>query len=93
MKTQVKNSQARAAIQAEEIIGSLRPFMTELNPVEHSFVYDMRDKIDRFGQATFVSQKQLDWLRRLSRKYIKSFSLLEEHPAKRRPARNKRSTK
>lgn len=91
MKSQVTKAQARAAMEAEELIGRLRPFMTELKPVEHSFVYDMREKIDRFGQATFVSIKQLDWLRSLSSKYIKSFAMLDKQPAKRQVNTNERN--
>lgn len=35
---------------------------------EMAFIEDFRDKLEQYGEKTYVSEKQLDWLESIARK-------------------------
>lgn len=71
----------------EELINEAQALVTRLVAVKHKlreneceFVISMDEKLRRYGYGTFVSPKQMDWLRILDKNYVpdeRQMNLLE----------------
>lgn len=55
--------------EAQTAVNILADYVDSMAMHERTFVGDLQEKFERFGDETFVSQKQINWLR----------SLLERH--------------
>jgi len=55
---------------AVEIVELLEDHVERMNDREREFIEDMRDRLDRFGERTFVSDAQMNWLRKLEETYL-----------------------
>ncbi len=58
-------SDTERAAEAEEL---LQDITDDLTPWERKFVEDMEHRIKQYGSRTFVSEKQLETLRKISEK-------------------------
>ena len=68
MRSSVTNAEARAAREAKELVDFLRRKEHKLETKELTFVWDMRQRLNKYGDATFISFNQLEWLRSLAQK-------------------------
>lgn len=59
----------RYTTEAEDLLGDLCQVVEQLRPNAREFVYDMVDRFEMYGDHTFVSTKQLSWLRSLHAQY------------------------
>jgi hypothetical protein len=55
--------------EAQERIGRLLPVKHKLRDNQAQFVGQLDAKLKQYGQETYISQPQLDWLRILDEKY------------------------
>jgi hypothetical protein len=53
-----------------EVCEALREKASHLKSKEREFVFDMCDRINRYGRNTFVSAAQGNWLRSLYSRYV-----------------------
>lgn len=60
---------ARAS-EAERILGMLDGCEDGLKEREREFVIQMRERIEQYGKNTFVSSKQLFWLRDIKDRFL-----------------------
>lgn len=62
-------SLAERAQEARKRVDAIANAVEEMEPNERKFVEDVGGRLDATGDATFVSAKQLFWLRDLDEKY------------------------
>ena len=58
------------AAECQRLVDELRPFYEELNDREKSFVTDTDERLTKYGQGTFISDAQYDWLTNIYQKVI-----------------------
>lgn len=58
------------AAECQRLVEELRPFYEELNDKEKSFVTDTDERLTKWGEATFISDLQYDWLTRIYQRII-----------------------
>jgi hypothetical protein len=61
-------SQAELIAEVRHLIDETLPFIDELTPKEAGFVSNLASKLEDYGEKTFVSAKQLFWLRDIYQK-------------------------
>lgn len=50
------------AAECQRVVEELRDFFEELPQNEKIFVTDMDERLTKYGEGTYVSDKQYDWL-------------------------------
>ena len=55
--------------EARELVARLVTVKHRLTDNECEFVLSLEEKLNRYGAAAFVSEKQMNWLRILDRKF------------------------
>jgi hypothetical protein len=56
--------------EAERLVNELKDNTEGLRPNEKSFVEDLSEKFDKYGEGTFISHNQLRWLRDIYERVI-----------------------
>jgi len=59
---------AERASEAGELVTRLVEQLGRLNMKERQFVRDMEDRLEKYGERTYVSVKQIGWLRELEQR-------------------------
>jgi len=52
------------------LVEELSDFVDDMSEYEQKFIYDQVDKIDKYGDKMFVTEAQLEFLRRLYAKTL-----------------------
>lgn len=55
--------------EAESLLNILEDYSDEMQDHEQTFLIDLRERFDRWGDETYVSEKQINWLRSLESRY------------------------
>jgi hypothetical protein len=55
--------------EAETLLNILEDYSDEMQAHEQSFLIDLRERFDKWGDETYVSEKQINWLRSLEGRY------------------------
>ena len=55
--------------EAIEILGKLEDCYEDLDNGSQNFVDDMTDRMEKWGDRMYVSERQIEWLRRLEDKH------------------------
>jgi len=50
------------AVECKRLVDEITTFESELNSHEKSFISDMTDRLDKYGDKTRVSDKQYKWI-------------------------------
>lgn len=61
---------ARRVKEAGTLADSLTDVVHHMKSHEREFVVQIAERYEQWGDATFVSEKQLQWLRDLEEKYL-----------------------
>ena len=65
-----KNYNEERAAESKRLVEELADFTDEMNDWEKGFIYDLAERIDRFGEKTYVSDAQFDKLSEVYRRII-----------------------
>lgn len=63
-------SAAERALAAIQCTDELLDLVLRMTPKEREFVESLSERIDKYGERTFVSPKQLEWLEALVSYYL-----------------------
>jgi len=66
---ELKSPRVDEAKEIIEFILNDSDIIDRMNAKEHGFISDMQDRINQWGDGTFVSEKQLNWLKIIKEKY------------------------
>ena len=55
--------------EAETLLNILEDRSEDMQDYEQSFLIDLRDRFDQWGPETFISERQINWLRALEKRY------------------------
>ena len=58
------------AAECQRLVEELRPFYEELKDKEKSFVTDIDERLTKYGEGTFISDSQYDWLTNIYQRII-----------------------
>lgn len=68
-KQRIENSKEARAKEAQELIKIIVDISENLTPNEFSFFSNMHDRLVRYQERTYVSEKQIYWLRDIKSRY------------------------
>lgn len=51
------------AAECQHLIEEIRDFFEELSPNEQKFITDMDERFTKYGEGTYVSDGQYDWIK------------------------------
>jgi uridine kinase len=54
--------QQERAAECKTLVDEIQDFSEELKPNERSFIEDTKERLDKFGNETFISDKQYKWI-------------------------------
>lgn len=55
--------------EAHTLVNILADHLESMEPYEREFIEGLAERFEKFGDETFVSEKQIKWLRSLERNY------------------------
>jgi hypothetical protein len=56
--------------EAQTLVNILSDYSDQMELHESGFVESLQERFDRYGDETFVSEKQISWLRSLETRYV-----------------------
>jgi len=66
---ELKSPRVEEAKEIIEFILNDSDIIDRMNAKEHGFIESMQDRLNYWGGSTFVSEKQLNWLKIIKEKY------------------------
>jgi hypothetical protein len=51
------------AAECQHLLEEIKDFYEELAPNEKTFITDMEERFTKYGEGTYVSDKQYDWIK------------------------------
>ena len=55
--------------EAQTLVNILEDYAEDMKDYESSFIVDLKDRFDTYGDEAYVSEKQINWLRSLEKRY------------------------